>query len=161
CTLVFWFSGRYLKGKHYHGRFFSYLTFFMASMLGLVLSDNLLALFIFWELTSISSFFLIGFQNEDEQARKNALMALAVTAGGGFLLMVGFIIMGSYMESYSISELLRQPGLFRHSSVYPVVLFLILAGAFTKSAQFPFHFWLPGAMKAPTPVSAYLHSATM
>lgn len=160
-TLVYWFSGRYLKGKHYHGRFFSYLTFFMASMLGLVLSDNLLALFIFWELTSISSFFLIGFQNEDEQARKNALTALAVTAGGGFLLMAGFIIMGSYMESYSISELLRQPGLFRHSSVYPVVLFLILAGAFTKSAQFPFHFWLPGAMKAPTPVSAYLHSATM
>lgn len=160
-TLVYWFSGRYLRGRHYIGRFFSYLTFFMASMLGLVLSDNLLTLFLFWELTSISSFFLIGFQHDDAQARRNALIALAVTGGGGFFLMVGLIILGSYMDTYTISEMLARPDVFRNSKVYTPVLLLIFAGAFTKSAQFPFHFWLPGAMKAPTPVSAYLHSATM
>lgn len=160
-SLVFWFSGRYLRGRHYIGRFFSYLTFFMASMFGLVLSDNLLTLFLFWELTSISSFFLIGFQHDNESARRNALISLAVTGGGGFLLLAGLIIMGSYMDTYTISEILSRPDVLRNSSIYTTVLLLILAGAFTKSAQFPFHFWLPGAMKAPTPVSAYLHSATM
>lgn len=160
-ALVYVYAARYLRKQAYIGRFYCYLTFFMASMLGLVLSDNLLSLFMFWELTSVSSFFLIGFQNENEDARKNSLLALAITMGGGFLLMAGFIVLGSFMNTYSIQEILQTPEFLKNSKVYPVILFLILAGAFTKSAQFPFHFWLPGAMKAPTPVSAYLHSATM
>lgn len=160
-TLVFLYAARYLKGHTYLDRFFCYLSLFMASMLGLVLSDNVLALFVFWELTSISSFFLIGFDNEREASRKSSLLALAITGGGGFLLMAGFILMGMVAGTYSITEMISSNSVLKGHGLYGLMVFLLCAGAFTKSAQFPFHFWLPGAMKAPTPVSAYLHSATM
>jgi len=160
-SLVFLYSSAYMKGHIYIGRFYSYLCIFMASMLGLVLSDNLLLLFIFWELTAISSFFLIGFNNDNTASRKSSLLAWAITGGGGFFLMAGFILMGSITGTYSIQEMLSSGELLKANSLYGLMLFLVFVGAFTKSAQFPFHFWLPGAMKAPTPVSAYLHSATM
>lgn len=160
-TLVFIYASSYLKGHPYLDRFFGYLMLFMAAMLGLVLSDNLLLLFIFWELTSISSFFLIGFNQHSQASRKSALMALAVTGGGGFLLMAGLVMMGTISGTYSIERIIQLAIPFQTHPLYGLILFFVFAGAFTKSAQFPFHFWLPGAMKAPTPVSAYLHSATM
>ncbi len=160
-TLVYVYTASYLKGHKYLDRFYAYLSIFMASMLGLVLSDNLLSLFIFWELTSISSFFLIGFNNEDPASRKSSLVALAITGGGGFFLLVGFLLMGSISGTYSIQEMLATQEFFQNHAWYGWILFFVFMGAFTKSAQFPFHFWLPGAMKAPTPVSTYLHSATM
>ncbi len=160
-ALVFIYASAYMKGHHQLDRFFCYLSIFMASMLGLVLSDNVMALFVFWELTSISSFFLIGFNHEQEAARKSALISLAITGGGGFLLMAALVLMGSIGGSYSIAEMINQRELLQGHPLYWLMLLLLFAGAFTKSAQFPFHFWLPGAMKAPTPVSAYLHSATM
>jgi multicomponent Na+:H+ antiporter subunit A len=159
--LIFWYASSYLKRHPYLDRFYGYLCMFMGAMLGLVLSDNVLALFVFWELTSITSFFLIGFNNTEEASRKSSLLALSITGGGGFLLMVGFILMGNISGTYSIVEMLQQRGVFQSHALYGLLLFFICSGAFTKSAQFPFHFWLPGAMKAPTPVSAYLHSATM
>jgi multicomponent Na+:H+ antiporter subunit A len=160
-SIVFLYASPYMKGQKYTDRFFCYLSIFMASMLGLVLSDNLLTLFVFWELTSISSFFLIGFDYKNVLARKNALLALAVTGGGGFFLLAGFILMGNITGSYSIAEMIGSSALLRHHELYVLIIFLIAAGAFTKSAQFPFHSWLPAAMVAPTPVSTYLHSATM
>ncbi|TCK83430.1 putative monovalent cation/H+ antiporter subunit A [Albibacterium bauzanense] len=160
-SLVFLYSSSYLKGHIYIGRFYGYLCVFMASMLGVVLSDNLLVLFVFWELTAISSFFLIGFNNDNEASRKSSLLAWAITGGGGFFLMAGFILIGNVSGTYSLQEMLSSSELLKSHFLYAIMLFLIFAGAFTKSAQFPFHFWLPGAMKAPTPVSAYLHSATM
>lgn len=160
-SLVFYYAAGYLKGHKYLDRFFFYLSLFMTAMLGLVLSDNILCLFIFWELTSISSFFLIGFNNDEEASRKSSLLALAITGGGGFFLMAGFILMGTVGETYSIAQLLSASAVIQQSNAYVAIVVLIFLGAFTKSAQFPFHFWLPGAMKAPTPVSAYLHSATM
>lgn len=160
-ALVYLYAASYLKGHKYLDRFYVYLSMFMASMLGVVLSDNLMLMFIFWELTSISSFFLIGFNNDEQASRKSALIALAITGGGGFLMMAGFILMGEVAGTFSINEMLLNPGVFKEHSLYGLILILVFAGAFTKSAQFPFHFWLPGAMKAPTPVSAYLHSATM
>jgi multicomponent Na+:H+ antiporter subunit A len=134
---------------------------FMASMLGLVLSDNLMTLFIFWELTSISSFFLIGFNNEDKESRKSAMLALSITGLGGLFLLAAVILLGDVGGTYSFQELLSQSELIKASANYNWIIFLLFIAAFTKSAQFPFHFWLPGAMKAPTPVSTYLHSATM
>ncbi|HEX2229313.1 MAG TPA: hydrogen gas-evolving membrane-bound hydrogenase subunit E, partial [Candidatus Binatia bacterium] len=134
---------------------------FMASMLGLVLADNLLALFTFWELTSISSYFLIGFDHERESARTSALQALLVTGAGGLALLAGFLLVGHAAGSMEISALLSGGEVIRPHPLYAPIVVLVLAGAFTKSAQLPFHFWLPGAMLAPTPVSAYLHSATM
>lgn len=160
-SLIFFYAAPYLKGHPYLDRFYGYLSLFMASMLGLVLADNLLLLFIFWELTSISSFFLIGFNNDQADSRKSALIALGVTGGGGFLLMAGFILMGHLSGTYSIQEMVSSNEFIKDHSLYGLILFLVFAGAMTKSAQFPFHFWLPEAMKAPTPVSAYLHSATM
>lgn len=160
-ALVFFYASSYLKDHPYLDRFYCYLCIFMASMLGVVLSDNIILLFVFWELTSISSFFLIGFNNEDPASRKSSIMALAVTGGGGFLLMAGFILLGSISNTYSIREMLTSAAVLKEHTNYGWILFFLFAGAFTKSAQFPFHFWLPGAMKAPTPVSAYLHSATM
>ena len=160
-ALVFLYSTAYMKGHMHIGKFYSYLSIFMASMLGLVLSDNVLLLFVFWELTAISSFFLIGFNNESAESRKSSLLAWAITGGGGFFLMAGFILLGALTGTYSIQEMLTSKELLQSHELYGVLIFLIFAGAFTKSAQFPFHFWLPGAMKAPTPVSAYLHSATM
>lgn len=158
---IFFYANAYLKGHPYIDRFFGYLCLFMSAMLGLVLSDNMLLLFIFWELTSISSFFLIGFNNDINDSRKSALTALSITGLGGFFLLAGFILTGSIAGTYSIIELADRAALIQQHPLFPLVFGLIVLGAITKSAQFPFHFWLPGAMKAPTPVSAYLHSATM
>lgn len=160
AIIVFYASG-YLHGHKKEGRFYGYLLFFMTAMMGVVLSDNILALFVFWELTSISSYLLIGFNHETDRSRYAALQALLVTGGGGLALMVGLLIMGTIGGSFNISELLGQSTAIVNHAYYLPLLILILVGAFTKSAQFPFHFWLPNAMEAPTPVSAYLHSATM
>ncbi len=158
--LVLIYAGGYLKGDPLLGRFYAFLLMFMASMLGLVLSANLLALFVFWELTSLSSYLLIGFDQSRPRARASALQALLVTGGGGLALMAGLLLLGDAAGSFEIVSLQSQADLRSHALYMPAVL-LILVGAFTKSAQFPFHFWLPAAMEAPTPVSAYLHSATM
>ena len=160
-TFIIIYAGSYLKGHKDLGRFFVIMLSFMASMLGLVLSDNLISLFVFWELTSITSYMLIGFDHEDESARKSALQGLFVTVGGGLALMAGLIMLGTLGGSYQISELLNSGDALLTSSLSVGMIVLILIGCFTKSAQFPFHFWLPNAMAAPTPVSAYLHSATM
>jgi len=160
-ALIVLYSFGYL-GKHpQYGRFASFLLAFMGAMLGLVLADNLILLFIFWELTSITSYLLIGFLHEDPQSRKKALQALLVTGLGAVVMLAGFILLGEVAGTYRISELLGEGALLTASPLYPAILLLILAGAFTKSGQVPFHFWLPNAMVAPTPVSAYLHSATM
>src|SRR5690554_2041453 len=160
-SLVYFYASYYLKNNPYLNRFYAYLTLFMGAMLGLVLSDNMISIFMFWELTSITSFFLIGFNNEDEASRKSAFSALAITGLGGFLLLAGFILIGNITSTYSINELLTSSEVLQNNGLLPLILFFIFGGAFTKSAQFPFHFWLRGAMQAPTPVSAYLHSATM
>lgn len=158
---IFFYARSYMKGHEYFGRFFAYLCLFMSAMLGVVMADNILLLFIFWELTSISSFFLIGFNNDEVASRKSAITALSVTGLGGFFLLAGLILLGNISGTYTISELVQHRDVIIQHQLYPLVLGLLFMGAFTKSAQFPFHFWLPGAMKAPTPVSAYLHSATM
>jgi len=160
-TFIIIYAGSYLKGHKDLGRFFVIMFAFMASMLGLVLSDNLISLFVFWELTSITSYMLIGFDHEDASARKSALQGLFVTVGGGLALMAGLILLGTLGGSYQLSELLNSGDALLTSSLTVGMIILILIGCFTKSAQFPFHFWLPNAMAAPTPVSAYLHSATM
>lgn len=160
-TLVFWYTSSYLKGHELLDRFYSYLGIFMAAMLGLVLSDNLISLFVFWELTSISSFFLIGFNNENESSRKSALLALGITGVGGLFLLAFAVVLGQVSGTYTISEVLNSSNDLFLSSSYTFLVIMLFLAAFTKSAQFPFHFWLPGAMKAPTPVSTYLHSATM
>ena len=159
--LVFLYTSAYLKNNDYLDRFYGYLSIFMAAMLGLVLSDNIMSLFLFWELTSISSFFLIGFNNKSEASRKSALWALGITGIGGLLLLAGAVILGIVADTYTISEMVNQKALIASSPLYILIAIFIFGAAFTKSAQFPFHFWLPGAMKAPTPVSTYLHSATM
>ncbi len=158
--IVLYGSG-YLKGHRDLGRFYLAVTLFMVSMLGVVLADNIITLFVFWELTSFTSYLLIGFNHEQERARKAALQALLVTGTGGLALLGGLILMAFVGGSYEISELLNQGEVLREHGLYTAILILVLAGCFTKSAQFPFHFWLPAAMEAPTPVSAYLHSATM
>ena len=159
--LVFLYSSSYLKNSPDLDRFWAYLSFFMGSMLGLVLSDNAITLFIFWELTSISSFFLIGYQNDNPKSRKAAMTALSITGLGGLFLFAGFILLGNITNTYSLLEWNALSASIHSHSSYLWVIGLLLIGAFTKSAQFPFHFWLPAAMKAPTPVSTYLHSATM
>jgi multicomponent Na+:H+ antiporter subunit A len=160
AIIVFYASG-YLKGHRKLARFYGYLLFFMTSMLGVVLSDNIFALFIFWELTSISSYLLIGFNHESERSRYAALQALLVTAGGGLAMMAGLLLLSHIGGTTSLTELMNQSTLVAGHGLYLPIMILILLGAFTKSAQWPFHFWLPNAMEAPTPVSAYLHSATM
>src|SRR5690349_13955295 len=160
-ALVLVYAGGYLAGHPQLGRLYAFLLMFMASMLGLVLADNVLALFVFWELTSISSYLLIGFDHERREARAAALQALLVTGGGGLALLAGLLLLGQAGGSLELSTLLTQGDHLRAHPLYTPALLLILVGAFTKSAQFPFHFWLPAAMEAPTPVSAYLHSATM
>lgn len=158
-TLVVLYAGSYLQGHPQLGRFFAVLLGFMGSMLGLVLSSNLVALFVFWELTSITSFLLIGFNHEDAESRRSALQGLFVTVGGGLALLAGFVLLALAGGSWELHELIGAP-LTGHGQ-YGAILVLVLLGTFTKSAQVPFHFWLPNAMAAPTPVSAYLHSATM
>ena len=160
-ALVLVYAGAYLKGDARLGRLWMLLLLFMATMLGLVLADNLLTLFIFWELTSITSYLLIGFNSEKPASRASALQALLVTGGGGLVLLPGLLLLGVAGGSFEISALLHNAEAVRQHAFYVPMLVLILAGAFTKSAQFPFHFWLPNAMAAPTPISAYLHSATM
>lgn len=160
-TFIVIYAGGYLKGHPYLGRFYVSLLMFMMSMLGVVLADNIITLFVFWELTSFTSYLLIGFNHEQERARKAALQALLVTGSGGLALLAGLILMGIAGGTYEISELLNQGDAIQASGLYVGILILVLAGTFTKSAQVPFHFWLPSAMEAPTPVSAYLHSATM
>jgi multicomponent Na+:H+ antiporter subunit A len=160
-TLISIYAGGYLHGHSQLGRFFCYLFFFMGAMLGVVSADNLIALFIFWELTSLSSYLLIGFNHEQKESRASALQALLVTFAGGQFLLLGFVILGWVGGSFSLPVLLEQADAIKAGPWYIAIVLLVLMGAFTKSAQTPFHFWLPGAMAAPTPVSAYLHSATM
>ncbi|TCL76110.1 putative monovalent cation/H+ antiporter subunit A [Rhizobium sp. BK251] len=159
--LIILYSGGYLKGHRDQGRFLSFMFLFMGAMLGLVVSDSFLMLFVFWELTSITSFLLIGFDHEREPARRAALQALVVTGGGGLALLAGLLMIWNVTGVTQMSLLMPFGDDLRASPFYLAVLVLVLGGAFTKSAQFPFHFWLPNAMEAPTPVSAYLHSATM
>ncbi|WGH77589.1 putative monovalent cation/H+ antiporter subunit A [Jannaschia ovalis] len=157
-ALVTLYSTRYLGGHPHYTRFVIYLLGFMGGMLGLVLSDNLLALFVFWEITTITSYLLIGFDADQAKARRNALQALLVTGIGGLAFLAGIVLIGTAAGTFEISEI--EGSLTGHALYLPIFL-LVVAGAFTKSAQVPFHFWLPNAMAAPTPVSAYLHSATM
>ncbi|MGF7160474.1 multicomponent Na+:H+ antiporter subunit A [Rhodoligotrophos appendicifer] len=160
-ALILIYAGAYLADHPQRGRFFSFLLMFMASMLGLVLADNVIAFFVFWELTSLTSFLLIGFDHERPASRRAAVQALVVTGGGGLVLMAGLILMALTTGAWDLSGLNAAGDLLRGHALYGIMLALVLAGAFTKSAQVPFHFWLPNAMEAPTPVSAYLHSATM
>jgi len=160
-ALVVMYAHYYLSKEDSAPRFFGFLLLFMGSMLGVVVAGNLLLLLVFWELTSVSSFLLIGFWYKRQDAREGARMALAITGGGGLALMGGFLLIGRIVGSYDLDTVLASGDLIRASELYPWVLALVLAGVFTKSAQFPLHFWLPHAMAAPTPVSAYLHSATM
>lgn len=160
-ALILLYASEYMRPYPQLGRFTAFLLAFMLSMLGLVLAENLISLFIFWELTGLTSFLLIGYTHEDATARRAALQALLVTGAGALAMLGGFVLLGETAGTYSLRELLARTGSLADSSSYPWILALVLAGAFTKSAQFPFHFWLPNAMAAPTPVSAYLHSATM
>jgi multicomponent K+:H+ antiporter subunit A len=159
--LIILYARFYLDRTDSMGRFFSYLLLFQGSMVGIVLSDNILLLVVFWELTSLTSFLLIGYWSHLPASRTGALMALLVTGSGGLALMGGMLLLGHSAGSFQLSDILTRGETIRESSLYLPILLLILLGAFTKSAQFPFHFWLPHAMAAPTPVSAYLHSATM
>jgi len=159
--LIILYARFYLAPADPMGRFFTFLLLFQGAMLGIVLSDNILLLLVFWELTSLTSFLLIGFWHHSPEGRQGARMALIVTGGGGLALVAGMLILGRVAGSYDLSVILTQRAAIQDSGWYLPALLLILLGAFSKSAQFPFHFWLPHAMAAPTPVSAYLHSATM
>ena len=160
-TLIILYAGGYLKGHKEHGRFIGFMFLFMGSMIGVVTADNLVALFIYWELTSITSFLLIGFDHDRMASRRAAIQALVVTGGGGLALLAGVVVLNLATGMNELSLILNSGDTLRESPFYLLVFWLVVAGAFTKSAQFPFHFWLPNAMEAPTPVSAYLHSATM
>ncbi len=160
-AFIILYAAGYLEGHPHRGRFLAFMLAFMGAMLGLVLTDNLVGLFVFWELTSVTSFLLIGFDHERERARRGAIQALVVTGAGGLALMAGGVLLHAITGTWELSRLVELGFPDGADGLYPVVLVLILVAAFTKSAQFPFHFWLPNAMEAPTPVSAYLHSATM
>ena len=160
-SLILFYAGYYLSAREDDGRFLAYMMLFMTAMLGIAMADNLILLWLFWELTSISSFLLIGFWGHRSDARRGARMALAVTGAGGLALLAGILLIGQATGSFAMADVLAAGDLIRNAGSYPLILLLVLLGAFTKSAQFPFHFWLPHAMAAPTPVSAYLHSATM
>lgn len=160
-ALVVMYAHYYLSARDSASRFFCYLLLFMGAMLGMVLAGNLLLLVVFWELTSISSFLLIGFWSHRKDAREGARMALVITGGGGLALLGGVLLIGRIVGSYDLDAVLAAGDAIRASTLYPWTLGLVLVGIFSKSAQFPLHFWLPQAMAAPTPVSAYLHSATM
>ena len=159
--LIIIYARFYLASSDPMGNFYTYLLLFQGAMVGIVLSDNILLLLIFWELTSLSSFLLIGYWKHLPEGRQGARMALTVTGMGGLAMIGGMLILGQIAGSYDIHVILQNGDAIRESELYLPALILILLGAFTKSAQFPFHFWLPHAMAAPTPVSAYLHSATM
>lgn len=159
--LVIFYARYYLSNNDSMPKLYSYLMLFMTAMLGIVMSNNVIQLWVFWELTSISSFLLISFWWHKSEARKGARMALTITGGGGLALLAGLLLLGHIVGSYNLDVILINRELIQAHDWYEVALILVLLGAFTKSAQFPFHFWLPHAMAAPTPVSAYLHSATM
>ena len=160
-ALVVLYAAWYLDPKDPARRFYVFLLLFMGAMLGVVLADNLLLLVVFWELTSLSSFLLIGYWHQRDDAREGARMALAVTGAGGLCLLSGVLLIGHIVGSFELDVVLASGDMIRRHPLYVTALVLVLLGAFTKSAQAPFHFWLPHAMAAPTPVSAYLHSATM
>lgn len=160
-SLILLYARFYFDGKASAARFYALILVFMAAMLGLVMSENLLVMLVFWEMTSLVSFLLIGFSWTSQEARRGARMALVITAGGGLALMAGLLLLGQEVGSWQLSQVLAASEQIKASENYPLILSLILIGAFAKSAQFPFHLWLPHAMAAPTPVSAYLHSATM
>ncbi|MDI3513320.1 MAG: multicomponent antiporter subunit [Rhodocyclaceae bacterium] len=159
--LVVLYARYYMSPEDPVPRFFSFLLAFMGSMLGVVLSGNLVQLVVFWELTSLTSFLLIGYWHHRADARRGARMAFTVTATGGLCLMAGVLVLGHIVGSYDLDTVLAAGDRIRGHDLYLTALVLIALGALTKSAQFPFHFWLPHAMAAPTPVSSYLHSATM
>lgn len=159
--LVVIYAQGYLAKDESSARFLSFLMLFQGAMVGIALSSNVLLMLVFWELTSLTSFLLIGFWRDRADARQGARMALTVTGGGGLALIAGMVLLGKVAGSYDLATILARSDTVQASPLYPAILILILVGAFTKSAQFPFHFWLPHAMAAPTPVSAYLHSATM
>ncbi len=160
-ALVVLYSIGYLSQQEKLGNFYVYLLIFMTAMLGVVLNDNVLMLYLFWELTSISSFLLIAFWFTRERSIYGAQKSMLITMFGGFLMLGGFITLGLITDTYSIRGMIEQIPAIQESALTPLAIILILFGAFTKSAQFPFYIWLPDAMEAPTPVSAYLHSATM
>jgi multicomponent Na+:H+ antiporter subunit A len=155
------YAAGYLPEKAARGRFYGYLHGFLLAMLGLVMADNILAMFVFWELTTVISYLLIGFESESESARRSARQALLVTGAGGLALLIGFLILAKIAGTYDFSRIVLQAALVKADPLYILVLAMVFIGAFTKSAQMPFHFWLPNAMTAPTPISAFLHSATM
>ena len=159
--LVILYAHYYLSAEDATGRFYGFLLLFMGAMLGLVLSENLLLMLVFWELTSLASFLLIGYWRHEPEARQGARLALLITGGGGLALFAAILLIGHIAGSFELSTVLAAGPEIHEHPLYLAVLVLFLIGAFTKSAQFPFHFWLPHAMAAPTPVSAYLHSATM
>ena len=168
-ALIVVYASGYLHGDPRLGKFYGYLFVFMGAMLGLVVSDDLITLFVFWEVTSVSSYLLIGFNHDKQDNRDAALKALLVTGGGGLALLAGIVMLGviglsiglAPDEALRVSSLIEHAGAIQGHALFPAMLVLVLLGCFTKSAQFPFHFWLPAAMAGPTPVSAYLHSATM
>ena len=160
-TLIYIYAYYYLNPRNSLSKLYLLLMLFMASMLGISLSNNLILLLIFWELTSISSFLLVGYWSNYEAAQRGSRMALTITGMGGLAMLGGFILLGQITGTYQIDQILTMKNQIQSHSLFVPSLLLILLGAFTKSAQFPFHFWLPNAMAAPTPVSAYLHSATM
>ena len=160
-VLIVLYAAYYLPEEDRLGRFFAFLMAFAGGMLGIVLSENVLLMLVFWEITSLTSFLLIAYRYEAHDARIGARMALAVTGGGGLALLAGLLVLGHIAGSFELSVIFAEGERIRAHPLYALALVLILLGAFTKSAQFPFHFWLPNAMTAPTPVSAYLHSATM
>lgn len=159
--LVVLYARYYMSAEDPIPRFYSFFLAFMGAMLGIVLSGNLILLIVFWELTSIFSFLLIGYWHHNATARDGARMALTITGIGGLSLLAGFLLIGHIVGSYDLERVLASGDLIRSHDLYVPALVLVLIGTLTKSAQFPFHFWLPNAMAAPTPVSAYLHSATM
>lgn len=160
-TAVMFYAGTYFDDGTKATRFLATILAFTGSMLALVAAGNILTLFIAWELTSITSFLLIGFYGKDPAARRGASQALVITGGGGLALLVGLLVMGSAAGSMELADILASGDVLRAHPWYAGIVVLILIGAFTKSAQVPFHFWLPGAMSAPSPASAFLHSATM
>ncbi|MCK9257220.1 MAG: monovalent cation/H+ antiporter subunit A [Sulfurospirillaceae bacterium] len=159
--LIIVYARYYLSAQDSMGRFYSYILLFMGSMVGIVLSENILQLVVFWELTSLSSFLLISFWQYKKEGRDGATIALVVTGAGGLTLMAGMLLLGHIAGSYELSVILNSRDIIINHHLFTPTIILILLGVMTKSAQFPFHFWLPHAMAAPTPVSAYLHSATM
>lgn len=160
-AFVIFYSIFYLSSKERLGHFYTFLMIFLGAMLGVVTCDNLILLYLFWEITSVSSFLLIGFWWEKKKSRDGALKAFLLTVTGGFALLAAFILVGNIAGTFSLSTILADSTVIRESEYFTVILILVLLGAFTKSAQVPFHIWLPTAMEAPTPISCYLHSATM